>query len=226
MNTEALKAWILHKFEIGETSAQVVFFTREHGVIKVICKGGWKPRTQAVLQAFTPLWVTFQRNYVQHIEMLATSHSFTKKALFAATYVNELIYLGLPQSEPLPVLYTAYENTLQSLVQIDDTLSIERVLRRFERVFLTEIGYHISLQYSDYATQAIKATSYYQFVPGTGFVLSADGFWGANIMQWDSDDLAQLAVLKTAKAVMRRAIAHALDGREIRSRLLYEDPNK
>ena len=75
MTTKTLQAWVLHKQWSGDTSARVSFFTRELGVIQCLCKGGRTPKKQALLQAFTPLWLSvderYDRYYTQAIESIS-----------------------------------------------------------------------------------------------------------------------------------------------------------
>ena len=225
MITDALQAWVIHKSWSGDTSARVVFFTAEHGLVHCLYKGGRTPKKQAALQAFTPLWlimdVRTNAYFVRQLEIAAPGMPYSGQPLFAGLYVNELLYHALKPHDPHPALHGAYTHTLQSLLLAEDRFAIERVLRRFEWTLLTSCGYHMSLTQDPRSGEAIVAHRFYHFMPGEGFVLADEGICGAHIMAIAADNLDDTAVLNVAKRIMRRAIDYALDGKEIRSRGLY-----
>ena len=51
--------------------------------------------------------------------------------------------------------------------------------------------------------------------------MAQEGINGAHINALAQDKLDDVAVLGVAKRIMRRAIDHALDGKEIKARSLY-----
>lgn len=225
MITEGLDAWVLHKRESGETSVHVTFFTREKGVVRASYKGGRTPKKQSALQVFTPLWVTLDArrdwHYVRQLEALTPSLIFRGDGLFAGLYVNELLYHALSPLDPTPDFYDAYVHTLHALTCATERMAIEVVLRRFEWRLLTVCGYQMSLTHDAESGLLIQAHDHYAFIVGVGFVKACDGVQGAHILAWASDVLDDIAVLKTVKSIMRRAIDHALDGKPIQARKLY-----
>lgn len=218
-------AWVLHKQWSGDTSARVTFFTREKGMVCSLCKGGRTPKKQALLQAFTPLWVAFDERlswcYVQKIELLSASLSLQGQQLFAGLYVNELLYHALRPLDAYPQLYDAYVMTLQSLCNVTDKLALEMLLRRFEWTLLASIGYGISLTHDARTGLPIVSTSQYRFIAGEGLVAADQGVIGTHLLALAEDKLDEPEVLKTAKKIMRLAIGHALGGKEIKARQLY-----
>lgn len=228
MITNGLQGFVLHQRGLGDTSAQVSFFTREHGVVSARSQGGRTPKKQALLQAFTPLWLCFDVRadwyYVRQIDVLASSFVLAGDALFAGLYVNELIYHGLHQLDPSPVLYDVYVHMLQTLVSLSplsDRLSIEAALRRFEWQFLSSCGYAFSLTHDAITHIPIVADHQYDFIAGEGLVLASKGIPGQSIIAMACDHLDDALVLKAAKWIMRRAIDHALGGVRIKARELY-----
>lgn len=226
MITEGLQAFILHKRCSGETSAQITFFTREKGVVSARWTGGRLPKKQSLLQAFTSVWLTFDlRNdwhYVRQLDVIAPSLMLSGDALFAGLYINEILYHGLRPLDPCPALYAAYEQTLMALPSITHRLEMEAALRRFEWQFLTASGYPFSLTHEALTSRPVLHDKYYNFIAGEGFVLADQGILGVCILAMSEDNLGDPSVLKAAKWIMRRAIDHALDGKRIRARELYQ----
>lgn len=226
MISEPLHAWVLHKRTIGDTSAQVTFFTREKGLVCASFKGGRTPKKQALLQAFTPLWLSLDAtrdwHFVRHIEALSPSLTLSNECLFSGLYVNELLYNALTPLEPSAVLYDAYVHTLNSLTIATQRLTLEVILRRFEWQLLHVCGYQISLTEDAYTGVSIEADKYYTFIPGDGLVNSQKGILGVHIIAFAQDSFEDMGALKAAKWIMRRAIDHALEGTPIKSRALFQ----
>ncbi|MDP3705455.1 MAG: DNA repair protein RecO [Legionellaceae bacterium] len=225
MTDDNTPAWVLHKQWSGDTSARVTFFTREKGIVCSLCKGGRTPKKQALLQAFTPLWVMFDERsnsyYLQKLELLASSLPLQGPLLFAGLYVNELLYHALQPFDAYPQLYDAYVMTLQSLCQVTDRSALEVLLRRFEWTLLVSMGYAISLTHDARTGLPIVSTSQYAFVAGEGVVAAEQGLLGSHLLALSEDTLDKPEVLKAAKKIMRLAINHALGGKEIKARRLY-----
>lgn len=217
--------WVLHKIWAGGSSARALFFTRDQGLIWAKYHGGWSPKKQALLQAFTPLWVDFQQRhqwyYVRHLELLGLPFELTTPALFSALYLNELLLHGMQVQDPHPDLYDAYVMTLQHLSLSQSHQEIEQVLRRFEWKLLVSLGYAISLTHDAQYSTPIAADQYYQFQADQGFFPAASGLLGADILAVARDELSEMHVLKIAKYIMRRALNHALGGKKIKSRELF-----
>ena len=225
MITEGLHAWVLHKRPSGDASAQVTFFTREKGVVSALCRGGRTPKKQSLLQAFTPLWLTFDVrrdwHYVREMDAIAPSLTLASDSLFAGLYVNEILYHGIRPLDPSPSLYDAYTQTLQTLTNITQRQEIEALLRRFEWQLLLASGYPFSLTHEALTSTPIVPDHCYDFIVGEGFVSASKGVPGACILAMAEDNLNDALVLKAAKWVMRSAIDHLLDGKQIKARELY-----
>ncbi len=225
MITDALQAWVIHKHWSGDTSARIIFFTQEHGLLPCFYKGGRTPKKQALLQAFLPLWLAMDirgdAHFVRHLEIAATPVPLVGQSLFAGLYMNEILYYALRPSDPHELLHAAYVQSLQTLTYASDRLTIEAVLRRFEWVLLTSCGFHMSLTHDARSALPIKEACFYQFIAGEGFILAEKGIDGTHLLAMAADRLDDVDVLNVAKRVMRQAIHHALDGREIKARALY-----
>lgn len=225
MITDTLQAWVIHKHWSGDTSARVIFFTEEHGLINCLYKGGRTPKKQALLQAFLPLWLAMdvrgEAYFVRQLEIAAAPVQLVGQPLFAGLYINELLYYTLQPRDPHELLYSAYVQALSALMTTSERFAIEAILRRFEWRLLTECGFHMSLTHDARSARPINVNCFYRFVASEGFILAEEGISGAHITAMAADDLEDVAVLNVAKQIMRRAIEHLLDGKEIKTRLLY-----
>lgn len=218
-------AWMIHKTWSGDSSVRVLFFTRELGLIQALYKGGRLPKKQAMLQAFIPLWVDFavkhEWYYVQSLEIAAASLPLTHHNLYAALYLNELLYLTLRPQDPEPGLYDIYVSTLQLLSHPLDRLQLESTLRRFEWQLLSCMGYDISLAYEADTNLPINPACYYQCRAGLGLVRATQGILGEHLLAMVMDDLDNPAVLKAAKHMMRALIDSLVGGKEIKTRRFF-----
>ncbi|ASQ45484.1 DNA repair protein RecO [Legionella clemsonensis] len=225
MTTELLEAWVLHKQPSGETSILVTFFTREKGIIKCLCKGGRTLKKQAMLQAFTPLWISVdsknERHYARQLEAVSCPFNFKGDTLFAGLYLNELLYYSLSLSDPHPDLFDNYLGTLRGLATVTDKFVMEALLRQFEWSLLVACGQAISLTEEAHSTMSIDENKYYHFKANEGFIPASAGLPGKDILALSQGCLDNASVLKTAKVIMRQAIDELLDGRVLKSRALY-----
>jgi DNA repair protein RecO (recombination protein O) len=223
MIPEGLEAWVLHRVDSGETQAYVTFLTKEQGVIRAFCRSVRKK--QALLQAFTPLWLTVDVKhdwyYVRQLEAISPSLSLRGDCLFSALYINELIYHTISPVEACSDLYDSYYFTLNALTLATQRTTIEALLRRFEWQLLAACGYQMSLTHDAHSNCPIDANQYYKFIPGEGLVVAQSGILGAHVLAFANNQFDNEMGLKSLKWMMRRAIDHVLDGKPIKARELY-----
>ena len=221
---KSVQAWVIHKQWSGDTSARVLFFTRELGLVNCLCKGGRTPKKQSLLQSFTPLWVDidvrYEHYYTRSIESIAPTFHLTGTALFSSLYINELLYHALKPLDADSSLFDAYLTTLTGLAATQERFIIEALLRRFEWTLLQVCGYTFSLTHVASTGDLILADQFYQFLPGEGFIAQQQGISGNDILALAQNNLNDLASLKAAKTIMRQAIDHLLGGRIIKARAL------
>ncbi len=226
MKTDELSAWLLHQRPAKDKTTQVFFLTRERGMVRAFCAGGRSPKKRAVLQPFTPLWLTLNERhygaYVKQVEITAPSYFLVGDNLLSGLYLNELLYRALKPDMCDEHLFEAYEAALTTLQHADNRMNLEIALRRFERILIEVSGYQISYAYDARTHEAIVKNARYAFLPGEGFVLDNEGFLGEHVLAMADEAWDDGAVLKTAKLIMRRAIDHLLDGVEIETRALYQ----
>ncbi|KTD23706.1 DNA repair protein RecO [Legionella israelensis] len=221
-----LNGWLLFKRASGDSSVQATFFTREQGVISCLCKGWRAAKKKSILQAFVPLWLSIDERrewyYARRIEFSGPILELQGQALFSGLYVNELLYHALKPLDPAIKLYDAYQQTLMSLTCIQDKMALEAVLRRFEWILLEACGYAVSFAEEAGTLKAIKPGSFYQYVAGEGFYPAAQGIDGSYLLALAENNLECAETLRIAKYIMRKAISHLFDGREIKSRALFQ----
>ena len=106
-------------------------------------------------------------------------------------------------------------------------LALEILLRRFELILLQTCGYGLPFIQEAYSTKLITAHKHYKFNAGAGFIADPNGkILGKNILALADGQFADLEVLRTAKLIMRQAIAHFLQGRELKTRALFKVHNE
>jgi|TARA_R110002126_G_scaffold1177_4_gene7022 DNA repair protein RecO (recombination protein O) len=229
MITDGLSAWLLHQRLAKNSTTEVFFLTRERGLVRAYCQGGRSPKKRAILQPFTPLWLSINERpygmYVKQIEIAATSDLLQGEILLAGMYINEVLYRALKPDVSEPMLYETYEQTIRLLVRCSQRTQLEIILRKFERNLIHLSGYQISYTEEADTGQTVLEDKYYTFIPGEGFVLSNSAnqdYLGAHILAIAADVWTDVDVLKTAKRIMRRGINHLLDGAVIETRALYQ----
>ena len=224
MVPELIEAWLIHYIPYGETSLQLIFFSREKGIVSCLYRGGRLLKKHSLIQSFTALTVTIQeahnRFYVKHLELRAMPLFFPGTLLFSALYLNELLYYVIPYGENESNLFDLYVSSLSALSQTTQTTQIEIILRVFELKILEVAGQ--ALCFNDPLKSNIDSQAYYKFIPGHGFEQSAQG----TVLAWVLVAILQREftdplVLKTAKLILRSAIDYLLEGRELKSRALW-----
>ncbi len=227
MKTDELSAWLLHQRPTKDKTTQVLFLTRERGMVSAFCAGARGSKKRAILQPFTPLWLTLNERhygmYVKQVEIASSTHFLVGESLLSGLYLNELLYRALKPDLCDDGLFEAYEATLLALRYANNRIKLEAALRQFEKRLIEVSGYQISYRHEAHTHQAITSDAYYAFLPGDGFVQQEEGILGAHILAISNGVWDDVSVLKVAKFIMRRAIDHLLDGAVIETRSLYQE---
>lgn len=228
MAIETVRAWFLHKRPSGETSFRASFFTREYGVIEALYKGARSLKKQALLQPFMPLWMVLDGrkdwHYVRQLESDSPALLLLGEALFAGLYINEILSEILKSQSEDSILFSTYTSSLQQLAVITERIEIEPILRRFEHVLLNAAGYAPSFSHEATSGKLIHPELNYQFIAGSGFIVSQTGILGRHIQAISDDNYNSLDTLRAAKMIMRQAILYVMDGKLIQSRKLFKTP--
>lgn len=221
---ETDSAWCICSHVYGETSCWVILFTKKRGMVSALFKGGRTPKKKALIHPFGKVWVSLgsSRNtlYLRQIEEEQVPFLFNGQQLFSGLYINELLYHGLRHDDPCNTLFEAYEQALTSLEKASRNDEIEITLRRFEMIYLAQMGYAITFAESSNGAKIMPDT-YYSFYSDRGFVISKEGFIGADLIAIANDNFEAATTRLTAKKIMRKGIATVLAGKKIYSRSLF-----
>ena len=224
-------AWVLGRKPYRDSSFLVDFLTASDGRLSAVVKGVHRKQRggmmAALMQPFHPLLVKFGGNselkYVAAAESAGVGRTLGGEKLFSGLYLNELLTRLLPKFDAVPTLFAAYGDAIDVISKTSDS---ELTLRRFELLFLEELGYQIQWL-TDSEGQPVRMSLDYVFQPERGFVPShitgkAGMVSGADLLavaNWQSDDctLGEKPQSKL-KWIMRLAIEQRLGGRPLKVR--------
>lgn len=232
MQSSLSPAYVLHSRPYRDTSALVDLLTLHGGVQRVVWRGARKLRNGASPQPFVPLLVGLagrgELKTVAQVEAAGSYLPLQGDALFSGLYLNELLVRLLAPGDPQILIFSAYQSALKALA---DTALVEPVLRRFEWQLLDVMGYGFSLT-EDASGAAIEADAIYVWHAEEGLRRLPDvqpgdgrpGLPGAGLLAMARSDWTAPHALKTAKSLMRQALANHLGDRPLVSRQLFSAP--
>lgn len=225
-------AYVLHTQPFQNTSLLVDFFTMDYGRVRAVAKGARsaKSKYRSLLQAFQPVLVSLsgrgELKTLTGIESSLGAMQLSGQRLFSGMYINELLTRLLMNHVEHKQLYLAYQDTL---VALKGSADMQLLLRQFELCVLSELGYGINLDSDCRSHAAIEAAGNYRFTPDVGFELleednpqgSSRVYSGAHIVALRELDLSDAQAAKTAKRLLRTALAAHLGGKPLNSRSLF-----
>lgn len=222
--------FVLHRRNYRETSLLLELFTLRHGRLALIAKGArrGKQGLAPILQPFLPLLASWcgrgELSTLTHAEAGGASIRLQHTALFCGIYLNELLMKLLPSHDPHPQLFEAYRTGLEELAAGEDA---ETVLRRFELSLLEDIGYGLQLAAEAESGLAIQSDRLYTYRIEAGPLLAdtdgPDVLHGATLLALRDQHFDAPQIRLEAKRLMRRVIAHYLEGRKLKSRELFRN---
>ena len=217
-------AFILRRREWRNSSLIVDLLTRDHGRVRVLARGARRAGRGLAWQPFEILSVGWAGSGELKTLTGAEAQALPvdERNYLLLLYVNELLTLVLPDSDPGPALFGRYFELLQAA---SDELD-EAELRRFELDLLRQLGYLPDLEREAASGRAIAADSSYAFYPDQGFVACApaarDAVSGDRVLAWLDDDYRDPAVRRLARAVLRATIDFNLHGKRLKSRDVFQ----
>lgn len=227
-------AFVLHTYPFRETSLVVEVFTRHHGRMALVARGARRPRSalRGQVQPFTPLLLSwFGKSEVRTLHGAEWRGGLAPLAgmpLLCGFYLNELLLKLLARDDPHEALFDYYQATLSELSQLADN-GLERVLRRFERHLLSEIGYAATFHEEAETAQPVREEQAYYFVPERG-PYSGGGNGGIGIpvsgrtlLDMDQDRFDSPVTRSEAKQLMRALINHHLGGKPLYTRQMLKE---
>jgi len=233
------RGYVLHQRPFRDSSLIVEVFARDYGRMTLFARAARGPHSRfAALQPFQALLLSWsgrgEAPQLTGAESLdALQPSLPAAHLMSGFYLNELLLTLTTRHDPHPELFDQYAATLMQLAQ---PASADTVLRRFEARLLEFIGYGLNLAAEADTGRPVRAEAHYHFRPGVhGFVLAdadAEGAIAGHVLQGlaaaailESPATAATALtsesdLRQARVLMRAAIDHCLEGRQLRTRLV------
>jgi DNA repair protein RecO (recombination protein O) len=223
---ELAPVFVLHHRPWRDTSRMLDVLSREHGRLTLFARGvrGPRSRTASLLQPFTPLLASWTGSgdaaQLTHVEAAAAGTvGLPAAALLSGWYLNELLLKLTLRVDPQPAVFDLYARALDRLRTAP---SPAPALRAFERDLLELLGYGLELRREARGGAPLRADAYYHFHADLGFVETPAGadnaYAGRSLLALADDDLQEAPVLEDARRLMRAALDHALEGRELRTR--------
>lgn len=231
--------FILHTYPFKETSVVAEAFTRSHGRVALIARGARRPTStlRGLIQPFTPLLLSwFGKSELKTLHAAEWQGGLIApqgRALMCGFYLNELLLRLLARGDAHERLYDRYVDTLGQLAgecgatDYERATYFERILRRFEKNLLSEIGYGATFDVDADNGMPIEPGTHYVFQPERG-ALRAGGQPGCPVTGQTLIDLAagrfeQPATLAEAKTLMRTLINHTLGAKPLYTRQLLRE---
>ncbi len=231
--THLTPAYVLHHLPYRDTSRILEVLTREHGRLSLFARGvrGPKSKLAALLQPFRLLLVSWsgrgEAPQLTGAELPASSAgaaALPASCFMACYYLNELVLKLTTRHDPHPALFDSYTQALEELRR---GAALEPHLRIFEKRLLAEVGYGLDLTVESRTGRRIAPGAYYFFHPGEGLVATSPGSPGAlpgsSLESLDREHLTTPAQLADARRLLKSALDHCLEGRELATRAVARE---
>ncbi|WP_020210493.1 DNA repair protein RecO [Gilvimarinus chinensis] len=227
---ELQPAYIIHTRPYRDTSFIVHCFTPQYGILATVVRGQRqkKKSQRALLNPFIPLLISAQGKagmlLMTHFEGAGIPHSLKGICLYSGLYLNELLHRLIPEADPHPEIFSAYQ---QALSELAETECPEPVLRRFEQSLLQAMGVAISWTEEALDSGPIRSEAYYRLETQQGFVPVMAGekktglFYGEHILQVARQRFDLVSARQTAKRVNRCLLQALLGAKPLRSREFF-----
>jgi DNA repair protein RecO (recombination protein O) len=223
--------FILHTYPFKETSVVAEVFTRGHGRVALIARGARRPASalRGLMQPFTPLLLSwFGKSDLKTLHAAEWQGGLIApqgRALMCGFYLNELLLRLLARGDAHELLYARYVDTLDLLA--GETTDLERILRRFEKNLLAEIGYGATFDVDADSGTPIDPEARYVFQPERGALRSVGQpgcpVSGQTLLDLAADRFESQTTLAEAKALMRALINHTLGAKPLYTRQLLRE---
>jgi DNA repair protein RecO (recombination protein O) len=232
--------YVLRRQPYRDTSLIIEILARDYGRLTVFARGVRGPRPRfGALQPFQSLLLSWsgrgEAPQLTGAELVAPLPMLPPEHLMSAFYLNELLLQLTTRHDPNAELFDCYGAALDGLRA---GAPPEPLLRRFEKRLLDLIGYGLDLTVEMNSGRPVRAEGQYCFRGGHG-VVAADERVGEGPAAYAAgtppaaspviaghvllqlaagDTLVAAADLRQARALMRCALDHCLEGRELRTR--------
>ena len=210
-------AYILHSREYRDTSRILDVFTQRRGRLTLFARGARGPKSKlaSLLMPFRPLLVSWsgrgEAAQLTGAEPGGDATPLPSRQVLSGFYLNELIINLTTRHDPQPALFVAYTLALRGLAT---DAAPEPTLRIFEKRLLAHLGYAVDF--------AVDARTYYRFHVGEGFSEVREdapgAYSGRCLLALQEEELHDDESLDAARRLLRQALDHCLEGRELRTR--------
>jgi len=223
-------AYVLHHRPYRDSSRILELFTRDYGRVTVFARGarGGARRgdsLMSMLQPFNRLLASWQASgeagTLTAAEFDGAYASLPPARLVSGYYLNELLLKLFARHDSHGDVFTLYAHAVDALKAEAEPL---RVLRIFEKRLLEALGYGLALEHEAGSGTAIESHRSYQYrieQGATAALAGADSamvFSGASLLSLASEQLYDPASCQDARRLLRAALDHCLEGRELKSR--------
>jgi len=209
--------WVLHSREYRDTSRILEVFSARHGRLTLFARGARGPKSKlaSLLMPFRALLLSWSGRGDAAQLTGAEAHGETlhlpSRQVMSGFYLNELIISLTTRHDPQPQLFDDYAQALQRLAT---DAAAEPTLRVFEKRLLAHLGYGLDFP--------VDAQTYYRFRVGEGLAEVREDAPGAYpgrcLLALQDEDLSDPESLDVARRLLRQALDHCLEGRELRTR--------
>jgi len=221
--------YILHHQPYRDTSRILEVLTRDHGRFTLFARGvrGPKAKLTAVLQPFQPLLLSWsgrgEAGQLTGAELIAPSGCVAPACLMSCFYLSELLLKLTTRHDPHPGLFNAYHAAMEAFKEpAPQRALIEATLRIFEKRLLEEVGYGLDLAAESGSARTIDPEAFYYFRAAQGLVPATPDAPGAlpgsSLVSLAREQLTSARELEDARCVLKEALAHCLEGRELTTR--------
>jgi DNA repair protein RecO (recombination protein O) len=225
--------FILHTYPFKETSVVAEVFTRSHGRVALIARGARRPASslRGLMQPFTPLLLSwFGKSELKTLHVAEWQGGLIApqgRALMCGFYLNELLLRLLARGDAHEALFDRYIATLDLLAGEACSTDYERILRRFEKNLLSEIGYGATFDVDADSGAAIDSNAQYVFQPERGALRSTGQpgclVSGQTLIDLAADRFERPLTMAEAKSLMRALINHTLGEKPLYTRQLLRE---
>ena len=223
------RGYVLHRYPFRDSSLILEVFARDYGRISLFARAVRGPRTRgALLEPFDALLLSWsgrgEAPALTGAEYAAAPAPLPAARLMSGFYLNELLLRLTTRNDSQPELFDTYEQALTGLRAGQDC---EAALRRFEVRLLALIGYGLNLSTEADTGRPVRDEASYHFQPGVHGVVLAGQDGPDRAAPIAGEVLRRLAVGvgfedaaqdRQARALMRAALDHCLEGRALRTR--------
>ncbi|MDM3869821.1 DNA repair protein RecO [Porticoccus sp. W117] len=230
MRIEAEPAYVLHTRPYRETSQLVELFTFNHGRVRAVAKGSQRRKGGTPLSPFVQLNVAWggrsdlKSLYSTETEGLPTT--LKGEQLFTGFYLNELLLRTLPEQDAHSNVFYHYSRLLPQLASGFD---VQPQLRQFEMALLHSLGYELVLTTTADSGEPVVPQQHYFYDPQLGLQSDFDNrvanpkqlFEGQHLLAISQSEYSQPEIVKSAKRLLRLALAPHLGGKPLQSRELF-----